>query len=260
MLAIGFLIFLACAGLIWSLYLMKVERQRQVALIIADLESPEGGGGAAESGAPDGERSGMLGRLQRLLPQAMMESYAERLAWAGKPYGLDAAQFVGLKLILAAALPSVVPVAVLFRVGGGTLFVMLLMGLAGFLLPDAWLGARVGARRRLVQEELPLFADLVATSVSAGLSLTEAVRRVAADAPGLVAREFLRAVQEMAAGKQRVQSWRDLMDRLPGDELRSIVTAIMQAEQYGTSVSEILRYQVQQIRTFKRRINVIQKV
>lgn len=258
--AIGFLIFLACAGLIWSLYLIKVERQRQVALIIADLESPEGGGGAAESVSPDGERSGMLGRLQRLLPQAMMESYAERLAWAGKPYGLDAAQFVGLKLILAAAMPAVVPVAVLFRVGGGTLFVMLLMGLAGFLLPDAWLGARVGARRRLVQEELPLFADLVATSVSAGLSLTEAVRRVAADAPGLVAREFLRAVQEMAAGKQRVQSWRDLMDRLPGDELRSIVTAIMQAEQYGTSVSEILRYQVQQIRTFKRRINVVQKV
>lgn len=259
MLAIGVLIMLACTGLIWSLYLMKVERQRQVALIIADLEGGEDGGSQAEADPAAGS-AGLIRRLQRLMPQAMMEAYAERLSWAGKPYGLDAAQFVGLKLILAAALPALVPVVVLFRVGSEALFLMLLMGLAGFLLPDAWLGSRVGARRRLVQEELPLFADLVATSVSAGLSLTEAVRRVAADAPGLVAREFLRAVQEMAAGKQRVQSWRDLMDRLPGDELRSIVTAIMQAEQYGTSVSEILRYQVQQIRTFNCRINVLQKV
>lgn len=128
---------------------------------------------------------------------------------------------------------------------------MVLAVAVGFFLPDVWLNGRLTARRRQVAQELPLFTDLVATAAEAGLSLSEAVRRIGADAPGLVAREFLRAIQEMAAGKSRMQAWRDLMERLPGDDVRTIVTAIMQGEQYGTSVAELLRYQVQQIRTFK---------
>lgn len=239
-LAIAVLILVACAGGLYGAYLLRRDRETRVAAMIHELE------GEAEPGG----RAGFMARLRRLMPQAVLESYGERLVWVGRPFGLDPSQLVGLKLVGAVLLPAVVPVVGLFQLGSLTLTVMLVSAVIGFVLPDVWLGGRVSRRRAEVQEELPLFTDLIATAVSAGLPLTEAVRRVAADAPGTVAREFLRAVQEMAAGKPRMQAWRDLMDRLPGDEFHSIVTAIMQAEQYGTSVSEILRYQVQQIRTF----------
>ncbi len=249
MIGVGVLILVAIAGSVYGAYLMKRDRERQVAdMILAmerELESPV-------EEEPQGRPFDRLAaRLQRLMPAAMLESYNERLRWVGRPYNLDAGQFVTVKIILAMLLPALIPVILLFQLGSLTILAMICGAVVGFFLPDMWLNSQLEQRKRLVQEELPLFTDLIATAVSAGLSLTEAVRRVAADAPGLVAREFLRAVQEMAAGKQRAQAWRDLMERLPGDELRSIVTAIMQAEQYGTSVSEILRYQVQQIRTFK---------
>lgn len=247
---IGALAALACAGVIYGAYLLRRERVRGVATIIGELERESG---LLPAEAEGERRSALVRRLQRLMPAAVLEEYTERLTWIGRPYGLDAGQFAALKVILAATLPALIPALTLMQIDATTLVLMLLTAMVAFLLPDLWLNGRVGERKRLVQEELPLFTDLIATAVAAGLSLTEAVRRVAADAPGLVAREFLRSVQEMAAGKQRIEAWRSLMDRVPGDEFRSIVTAIMQAEQYGTSVSEILRYQVQQIRTFNRR-------
>lgn len=254
MIQIAVLSLLACSGMLFGLWLMKRERETRVAALIYEMERSMGvtsGAGPQEERAA-GSASRLAAGAARLMPAAMMESYAERLVQAGRPYGLDAGGLVGIKLVLALLLPALVPVVALFQLGSATLAMMLLAAAVGFIAPDLWLNALLGNRLRQVQEELPLFTDLIATAVSAGLSLTEAVRRVAADAPGVVAREFLRSVQEMAAGKPRLQAWRDLMDRLPGDEFRTIVTAIMQAEQYGTSVAEILRYQVQQIRTFKR--------
>lgn len=253
MLTIAVLVLVACAGAIIGVYQMRREREVQIVRLIRELE--QGAVPAAEPAAnadKPGRFTRLLQRLNRFMPVTVLDAINEKLRWAGRPYGIDAEQFISLKLVLAVVLPTLMPLVTRFT--SGTLALMLLTAVVGFVLPDVWLGARLGERRRLVQEELPLFTDLVATAVSAGLSLTEAVRRVAADAPGLVAREFLRSVQEMAAGKPRVQAWRDLMDRVPGDEFRSIVTAIMQAEQYGTSVSELLRYQVQQIRTFIRTV------
>lgn len=235
----------ACAGVVYGLYLRKREGERRVADLIADLEReaglnelPRAGGSAAE-------------RARGLVSAASLRTYEQKLLWAGRPYGLDGGQFAALKLVTAVALPALIPVLALFQMSSATFLAMAFAALAGFILPDVWLGARLAQRQRMVAEELPLFTDLVATAIGAGLPMADAVRRVAADVPGIVAREFLRAVQEMAAGKPRMEAWRDLIARVPGDEVRTIVNAIMNAEQFGTSVAEILRYQVQQIRLFK---------
>jgi len=254
MLPIAILMVITIAGLIYGLYLLRRDRHGRVAALIEELERGALPEPSVPSDEPGESSKGRLDRLRRYLPTVMMESYAERLLWAGRPSGLDAAQFVSLKLVSAGIFGSLIPVLSLFRLDALTLLAMAFAATFGFVLPDMWLNGKLDLRKRQVQEELPLFADLIATAVSAGLSLTEAVRRVAADMDGLVAREFLRSVQEMAAGKPRLQAWRDLTDRVPGDEFRTIVNAIMQAEQYGTSVSELLRYQVQQIRTFKKAI------
>ena len=248
MILIGTLMLVACAGSIYAAYVLKKEQERRATMVIAALEQ-----GLQVGEADGGSAAG--GLLRRYLPSEKLAAYERKLLGAGRPYGLDAWQFVSYKLMAAVTLPMLVPMLMLFQFNANTFMGMLLSGVAGFVLPDVWLNGRLAERQRTVAEEMPLFADLVATAVSAGLPLTDAVRKVAADAPGLVAREFLRAVQEMAAGKPRAQAWRDLIDRVPGDDFRVIVNAIMQAEQYGTSVAEIIRYQVQQIRLFKEAIH-----
>jgi tight adherence protein C len=243
---IGLAMLVAVSGAIFAAYLLKREPVSRVRRIFQELEGQPIP--LAEQAAPTAKG---LSKLGRLMPGAVMASYREKLLWAGRPGNLDAAQFLGLKLVGLAALPLAVPMLSLFQMNSTSYLLIALLAPVGFLLPDIWLNGRLSERKRIVQEELPFVADLIATAVAAGLSLTEAVRRVAEDAGGLVASEFLRAVQEMAAGKPRQHAWRDLIDRVPTDEFRTIVNAIMGAEQYGTSVAEILQYQVKQIRSVK---------
>lgn len=243
---IGLMMLVAVSGAIIAAYLMKREPVSRVRRIFQELEGQPIL--LAEQGKPAAKG---LSKLGRLMPSAVMASYREKLLWAGRPGALDAAQFLGLKLVGLMTLPLIVPLLSLFQMNSTSYLLIALLAPVGFLLPDMWLNGRLAERKRIVQEELPFVADLIATAVAAGLSLTEAVRRVAEDAGGLVAAEFLRSVQEMAAGKPRQQAWRDLIDRVPTDEFRTIVNAIMGAEQYGTSVAEILQYQVKQIRSVK---------
>lgn len=243
---IGVLMLVAVSGVIFAAYLLKREPVSRVRRIFQELEGEPIPLEEQERPAAKG-----LSRLGRLMPGAILASYRERLLWAGRPGGLDAAQFLGLKVVGLVMLPAVVPILQFFQLDSTSYLLIALLAPVGFILPDIWLNSRLAERKRIVQEELPFVADLIATAVAAGLSLTEAVRRVAEDAGGLVADEFLRAVQEMAAGKPRQQAWRDLIERVPTDEFRTIVNAIMGAEQYGTSVAEILQYQVKQIRSVK---------
>lgn len=243
---IGLMMLVAVSGAILAAYLMKREPVSRVRRIFQELEGQPIPLAEQEKPAAKG-----LSKLGRLMPGAILASYRERILWAGRPGNLDAAQFLGLKLVGLVTLPLLVPMLSLFQLNSTSYLLIALLAPVGFLLPDMWLNGRLSERKRIVQEELPFVADLISTAVAAGLSLTEAVRRVAEDAGGLVAGEFLRAVQEMAAGKPRQQAWRDLIERVPTDEFRTIVNAIMGAEQYGTSVAEILQYQVKQIRSVK---------
>ena len=248
------LVLAAVTGACYSLYLMQMDRERRVARLIARLERAD-----ALLALDDSADDSLLQRLTRtlsarlrpLMPRAMVAAVRERLLWAGRPYGLTVDQFFALKFGLALLLPSVLPLVTAMPLGLLTTTVLAAAAVTGYTLPDFWINGLINEHRRQAQRELPLFTDLIATTLEAGLSLPEAVRRIAYDAPGLVAGEFLRTIQEMAAGKPRQQAWRDLMNRVPGDSFRTIVSAIMQAEQYGTSVAEILRYQISQMRLFK---------
>lgn len=235
---------LAGAGLVGGLLLLRQRPTGRVSRLIQALEAHP-----ARTEPPLWER--WLAPLRRFMPAAKLAEFRILLAQAGRPHGLDPSQFISAKLALAVLIPALVPLLTLFALRSHAFTLMGLVSLAAFVAPDVWLNGQVAKRRRRAESELPLFADLVATAVAAGLPLPEAVRRVATDMDGLVSREFLRAVQEMAAGKPRMAAWRDLIARVPGEDFRTLVQAIMQAEQHGTSVAELLRYQVRQIRNLK---------
>ena len=129
---------------------------------------------------------------------------------------------------------------------------LILLGIAGFLLPDLWLSSKVQNRQKAIEKELLSFIDILAVCADAGLNLSDAIKRTVEHQGGVLSGEFARALREMETGKSRHESLEDLGSRCGVDELESLVRAINQAERYGTPIASMLREQAKLMRVFRR--------
>lgn len=69
-----------------------------------------------------------------------------------------------------------------------------------------------------------------------------------------LARAFGRVVREVQLGKLRREALRDMADRLGLAEMTSFVAAVIQSEQLGVSMAQVLRIQADQMRVRRRQI------
>jgi tight adherence protein C len=117
------------------------------------------------------------------------------------------------------------------------------------LYPGMWLRGAVQARHREIQRALPFVLDLLTLSVEAGMdfmsSLQRNIERRALDALG---EELIRVVREIQVGKTRRVALRDMGERVNLPDLRSVVTALVQADELGVSIGSILHIQADQMR------------
>jgi tight adherence protein C len=90
--------------------------------------------------------------------------------------------------------------------------------------------------------------------MEAGLGFTSAVSRTVANIDGEMSDEFALALGEMRAGSSRADALAGLADRVQIPEVRSFVTAIRQADQFGISVSTVLRNQAEDMRISRRQV------
>jgi pilus assembly protein TadC len=126
------------------------------------------------------------------------------------------------------------------------------------VLPPAlpWLAVRAARRRRVaaVEEDLPLFLDLLATLGEAGLGFDAALERVlSAQAPGRpLAAEFRTFQLEVLAGRPRIPSLRRLARRVDVISFTIFISALVQAEQGGAGIADVLRRQAEDQRNRRR--------
>ena len=81
-----------------------------------------------------------------------------------------------------------------------------------------------------MQRELPDAIDLMTISVETGLGFDAAVQQVARNTEGPLADEFSRVLREMQIGQSRSDALRALADRTNVPEVRSFVSAMVQAD------------------------------
>jgi tight adherence protein C len=91
---------------------------------------------------------------------------------------------------------------------------------------------------------LPDALDLLVVCVEAGISLDAAILRVAKDLiyvhPDL-ARELLVLNRKTNAGVTREEALRGLWERTGVEEIRTLVTSLVQSEKWGSSSARVLR-------------------
>jgi tight adherence protein C len=88
--------------------------------------------------------------------------------------------------------------------------------------------------------------------VEAGLGLDAAFHRVAEKQSGPLVDEIRQMLREVGLGKSRRDALLDLADRTDLDDMRTFCNAVIQAEQLGTSLAQVLRVQSQRLRVRRR--------
>ncbi len=130
--------------------------------------------------------------------------------------------------------------------------ILLLVAFICFFLPDFILRRRIAGRQLDFVEGFPDALDLLVVCVEAGLGLDSAIYRVAQEMkmshPHLSSELALIPI-EVRAGKTRREALQGLADRTAVDQVISLVTLLLQAEQFGTSIGSALRAYSEEMRT-----------
>jgi len=124
--------------------------------------------------------------------------------------------------------------------------------LIGWMFPRMWLKGKLKSRQKVVIRALPDALDLITTCVEAGLGLDAALARVAEKSEGPLANELTRMLRDVAMGKLRKDALSEMSDRIGVEELSSFINSVIQAEQLGVGIAQVLRVQSDQMRTRRR--------
>ena len=192
----------------------------------------------------------MTSRMQGGQQQAIQE----KLNLAGRPGGLTAGGFVALQLIslvlglglgLGLAILTAVepPVLYLAPVGGGVL---------GYLIPSMTIARKIKKRQKEILLALPSALDLLTISVEAGLAFDAALARVTDKYRNVLASEFTQVLNEVRLGRPRLEALDDMGRRNKVEELNNFLQAIIQSEQLGVGIANVLRIQSEEIRRRRR--------
>ncbi len=117
-------------------------------------------------------------------------------------------------------------------------------GLVGAYLPVLLLKNRTQKRQRSIRRSWPDCLDLLLLCVEAGMSMEHAFKRVAkeigAQSPEL-AEELTLTMAELSFLEDRTRAYENLGRRSGLDGVKAVMTALIQAVRYGTSVGQALR-------------------
>lgn len=115
---------------------------------------------------------------------------------------------------------------------------------------------RSSRRKRvaMIEQDLPLAMELMATLSEAGLSFDSALLRILKTrlAGRPLANELNFYHADLLAGRPRIQSLRRLSGRIRIGSISILVSALVQAEQMGMGIAKVLRTQADDIRARRR--------
>lgn len=130
-------------------------------------------------------------------------------------------------------------------------FLAMLAAFVGLMLPNYLLAHMVERRQKRLRDAFPDALDMLVVCVEAGLGLTAAIQRVAEELrfshPELGS-EFAQVTAEMRAGVERETALKGLALRTGLEDIRGLVSLLIQTLKFGTSIGETLRVYAEEFR------------
>ena len=203
-------------------------------------------------GQPLWPKTDVKGRIFAIPSLAALERDSDLLL-RFRQAGLRDRDHVRLYLVLRFALP-------VMAVAAGLAFVLILPGkdrsvvwlatfllflaAIGYVLPSIYIRQRAAQRKEAIRREWPDVLDLMLLSVEAGMGLDAVLdvvsKRIVSSAP-VVAEELEITLAELNYLSDRKLALSNLAARVDLPAVSLVVTALIQAERYGTSIGTTLR-------------------
>jgi len=121
----------------------------------------------------------------------------------------------------------------------------------GATFPHTRLTGEIQDRQKAVSRGLPGSIDLAALCMGAGLDFPGAIRQIVdktTDRNDPLPEEFTRILQELDLGHTRRQALENFANRIPTESVQDFVGAVVQAEEKGNPLAEVLRIQARMLR------------
>jgi tight adherence protein C len=191
----------------------------------------------------------LAARIAALPIEGTRENINTMIRHGGEYLGLTADEYIALSILGALAFGAVgFALDAYAQIGG--IFVLMLAAFGG-LLPHLQVSGEIERRFKQVNRGLPHTIDLVALTMSAGLDFPGALRQVTektADKRDAIYEELNRILQELELGRTRKQALLAFADRCPTEAVRDFTSSVVQAEEKGNPLAEVLQIQATMLR------------
>ncbi len=178
--------------------------------------------------------------------QQSVKKAQEKIGMAGYEQVITGEQFIAVRILMV--LFGMIAALLLIAAGEGISAMLILLIM--MLYPITWLNSLITRRHLEIMKALPNVLDLLTLSVEAGRDFLTALRDITgrrkSDAIGM---ELRRAIHEIQLGKSRQTALREMAQRVRQPDLTSVVNAIIQADELGVSIGQLLRVQGDQLRS-----------
>ncbi|MCZ2857209.1 type II secretion system F family protein [Blastococcus sp. VKM Ac-2987] len=210
--------------------------------------TPTDGAAAAVSSGP-----GLLTRMARgLTPRGTVARLNRLAGTAGRPAEWPVPRLVAAKLVLGTVAGVLGLLLATSRPGVLTVLVAVVATVVAYFLPELLLHSRGQERQEAIALELADTLDQMTIAVEAGLGFESAMARAGSNGKGPLAEELVRTLQDIAVGQPRRDAYLALAERTGVTDLRRFIRAVVQADQYGVSIADVLRTQAQEMRLKRR--------
>jgi tight adherence protein C len=187
--------------------------------------------------------AGALGATAGRYISSMREDALRKQLIAAGFYRVPPRRFVGYQLLASfTAALGLVWLTALAGAGGGAIFFFALFGVVlGWVGPRYVVSRRARMRFERIEYDLPELIDLLVVSIESGLGLTGSLRVATERMEGPLGDEMKLLLHEQQMGLASDEAMRSLLERCDTEGVRSFVRAILQGEQLGVSIGQIMR-------------------
>jgi tight adherence protein C len=183
-------------------------------------------------------------------PSSMVHAIERQLESAGRPTTLN--RFLVFEFVTAASAVVLIVITLASGTAGLQLLSLAMVCVILAVAPIYWLRIKGASRRKAILRALPDAVDLLVTSVEAGLAIDAAIAEVGRTTRGPLGEELRLTVRETTLGRGRREALQHLAERAQVPELKALVQTLIQAEQTGIPIGQVLRVQADQVRLRRR--------
>lgn len=179
------------------------------------------------------------------------EELALKLRKAGFHISASNFQFFKTAFMIIVSIMSIGIGIILFSASPKYAFFALAGVIVAIFGPDIFLATRVKSHQEAIKLQLPDAIDLMGVCMEAGLSFDASLVKISERMEGPIIDELMTVFRQIQLGKNRNEALKNLSNSTDVKELKTFISAVIQAGQLGIPITNVLQSQSEQLRLNK---------